>query len=51
MKKLILLIIPICLFACIDQKAIEAKAKHQANTGNRINNAQQNTESLFDELK
>ena len=51
MKKLILLLFFIPLFSCINQKAIDAKAKHQAETGSRINNAQQNTDSLFDEMK
>jgi len=51
MKKLILLFLSLCAFACVDQKALEAKAKHQAETGSRINDAQKNTDGLFDELK
>ena len=51
MKTLILLCLSFCLFACTNQKIIEAKAKHQAATGDRINNAQKNTNGLFDELK
>ncbi len=37
--------------SCANQEAIRAKAKHQAETGSRINNAQQNTDGLFDEMK
>ena len=51
MKKLILFFLSLCLFACVDQKAIGAKAKHQAETGSRINDAQKNTDRLFDELR
>jgi hypothetical protein len=55
MKKIILLLSLISLFACVDQDAIRAKesakARHQAETGSRINAASQNTESLFGEIK
>jgi hypothetical protein len=51
MKKLLLLISLISICSCVDQKAIDAKAKHQAETGSRINNASENTNSLFDEMK
>ncbi len=51
MKKLILLISLLSIFSCTDQKAIDAKAKHQAETGSRINNAQKDTDGLFDDMK
>ena len=55
MKKLIILISLISLFACGNQKEMEAranqKARHQAETGDRVNEAQKNTDGLFDELK
>jgi hypothetical protein len=50
MKKFIFLLSLISIFSCVDQNAINVKAKHQAETGGRINNAQQNTQGLFDEL-
>jgi hypothetical protein len=50
MKNFISLILFIFLASCANQKALEAKAKHQAESGNRLNQSQQNTESLFDEL-
>jgi hypothetical protein len=51
MKKFFLLISLICLSSCVNQKLIEAKANHQAKTGDRLNKAQQNTEGLFDEMQ
>jgi len=55
MKNLILLTSLIFVFSCTNQKAIDAKAKekarHQAETGSRINNAKQNTDSLFNEMQ
>lgn len=51
MKKLILLISLISIFSCTNQKAIDAKAKHQAETGGRINDASKNTGGLFDEMQ
>jgi hypothetical protein len=50
MKNFILLISLIFLASCSGQKALEAKARHQAQTGDRLNQSQQNTENLFDEL-
>ena len=56
MRKSILLFLSLFLFSCSNQKAIDAKlndlkAKRQAETGSRINDAQKNTDALFDELK
>ena len=51
MRKLILLISLIFIVSCVDQKAIDAKAKHQAETGSRINDASKNTGGLFDEIQ
>jgi hypothetical protein len=51
MKNLILLISLISIFSCTNQKAIDAKAKRQAETGSRINNAQHNTDGLFNEMQ
>lgn len=50
MKKLILLFSLMLVVSCVNQKDIDAKAKHQAETGGRINDATKNTESLFDEM-
>jgi hypothetical protein len=50
MKKLLLIISLFSLFACTNQKAIDAKAKHQAETGARINDASHDTNGLFDEM-
>ncbi|MCE3255422.1 MAG: hypothetical protein K0R25_916 [Rickettsiaceae bacterium] len=50
MKKLILLVTLASLFSCFNQKEIEARAKHQAETGNRVNEAHKNTGGLFEEL-
>ncbi|MFT5703121.1 MAG: putative lipoprotein YajG [Rickettsiales bacterium] len=51
MKKIIILVSIFLLSSCINQKEIEAKARYQAETGSRINEASKNTESLFDEMK
>ena len=51
MKKLILLISLISIFSCTNQKAIDAKARHQAETGSRINDASKDTGGLFDEMQ
>lgn len=50
MKKIILLISFVMIASCSNQKALEAKAKHQAETGNRLNQSQKNTDKLFDEM-
>lgn len=50
MKKIIFLISLITIASCSNQKAIEAKAKHRAETGSRINKAQGDTDKLFDEM-
>lgn len=49
MKHLIILSL-IFLASCSNQKALEAKARHQAESGDRLNKSQQNTDKLFDEL-
>ncbi|MES2677078.1 MAG: hypothetical protein V4612_02015 [Pseudomonadota bacterium] len=55
MKKLILLISLISTVSCTNQKAIDAKARekarHQAETGSRINDASKDTGGLFDEMQ
>ncbi len=51
MKKLIIIMFLTTLFSCVDKKAIEAKVKYQAETGSRINNAQHDTDDLFNEMK
>jgi hypothetical protein len=55
MKKIILLISLFSIFSCANRQEIEAKAaakaRYQAETGQRINEASKNTESLFDEIK
>ena len=51
MKKNIIFILFICIVsACSNQKALDAKAKHQAESGNRINESQKNTDGLFKEM-
>jgi hypothetical protein len=51
MKKFLTIALIFALSSCASYgKILEQKAKHQANTGNRINEAQKNTNSLFDEL-
>ena len=55
MKKLILLISLFSIFSCTNGKEIEAKAaakaRYQAETGSRINEASQDVDSLLDEIK
>ena len=51
MKNILLLLSLILISSCINQKAIDAKHKHQAETGSRINNAQHDTDSLFNEME
>jgi len=53
MKKLIILLFLITTTtACSsNEKALEAKAKHQAETGNRLNESQKNTDGLFKNLE
>ena len=55
MKKLIPLLALLTIISCANQKAIEAKAaakaKHQAETGSRLNESQKNTSGLFDEMQ
>lgn len=50
MKNIIILLSIILISACVNQEAMNAKAKHQAETGSRINNAQSDTNSLFNEM-
>lgn len=50
MKKIILLISCLIIVSCANEEALEAKAKHQAETGNRLNQSQKNTQNLFDEM-
>lgn len=50
MKNIIFLISLIFLASCSNQKALEAKAKHQAETGDRLNKSQHDTDKLFDEI-
>jgi hypothetical protein len=51
MRNIIILLSIILIASCTNQDAIRAKAKHQAETGSRINNAQKDTDGLFDEIK
>ena len=51
MRKLILLICLISINSCTNQKAIDAKVKHQAETGKRINDANKDTAGIFDEMQ
>ncbi|MFT6077400.1 MAG: hypothetical protein ACJA02_000483 [Myxococcota bacterium] len=55
MKKIILLISLFSILACANGQEIEAKAavkaRYQAETGSRINEASKDVDSLFDEIK
>lgn len=52
MKKLIILSFLITLVSCSsNEKALEAKTKHQRETGNRLNESQKNTDGLFKDLE
>ena len=52
MKKLIILSFLITTISCSsNEKALEAKAKHQSETGSRLNESQKNTDSLFKDLE
>lgn len=52
MKKLIILSFLIALASCIsNEKVLEAKAKHQSESGNRLNESQKNTDGLFKDLE
>lgn len=55
MKKLIILLSLIFITSCANQKVIDAKAqekaRHQAETGSRINGASKDTGGLFDEMQ
>ncbi len=49
MKKFYIAFLMLLTFASCSSN-MEAKAKHQAEAGNRINSSQQNTDSLFKEM-
>ena len=47
MKKLIILSFLITTISCSsNEKALEAKAKHQSETGSRLNESQKNTQKV-----
>ena len=48
---LLLPILSIISCSSYDKEAMERRAKHQAGTGSRINDAQKNTDSLFKEIE
>ena len=50
MKKLLILISLIALASCVNKSKLEAEARHRSATSDRLNEAQKNTESLFDEM-
>ncbi len=51
MKKLIILSFLITTISCSsNEKASASKAKHQSETGSRLNESQKNTDSLFKDL-
>lgn len=49
-SKKYILILTLFLLACSSKAEQEAKARHQAETGARLNESQKNTESLFKEM-
>ena len=51
MNKFLILALTLFLFSCSSKIEQEKKAKHQAETGARINDAQKNTDSLFKEMQ
>ena len=52
MKKLIILSLLITAISCsANEKALQAKAKHQSESGNRLNESQKNTDGLFKDLE
>ena len=52
MKKLIILSFLISLVSCSSkEKALEAKVRHQNETGSRLNESQKNTDGLFKDLE
>lgn len=51
MKKLIPLFLLIILTACSTPKDDSSKAKHQAETGSRLNDAQKDTDGLFKDME
>jgi hypothetical protein len=51
MNKFLILALTLFLFSCASKTEMEQKARHQSETGARINDAQKDTDSLFQEMK
>ncbi len=50
MKKFSILILSLILSSCYQKSIAEEKARHQAQSGERLNESQKNTDPLFKEI-